>query len=303
MSSDTFQRLLTEYEAALRWFEALGGSTAHSRFFRYLHSLRDLIRTRSTRDPLSVGRVPEIINAFLEASNFVHMYWIFSEPKYSAYVRERLQVVSGPQFYRDENASSSNRPRNLAFELTVASRFVAGGIELVDDIVSDVVLRTPANTILVECKRPSRIEAIERNYVDAARQLRKRFLQMGDPAVRGIVALDLSRAVNVKGSVLTVPRSEMLHDILIGKLTEILLSHHTVWAKRKDPRTIGVYVQIGTVAFAPLSNPSILNAQFCRLGKVAPNEEYGVADLLCLEQIQGAIEQCGLLFNHWSYLR
>ena len=111
--------------------------------------------------------------------------------------KKKLQVVlNGPDLPSDEDANSSHA-RNTMFELNLAARLQRAGLSV--DISGDADLDFTCAGLqwFGECKRPYKIETIEKNMSTACEQLGKR-LSGSRLAARGLLAISISRPLSTR---------------------------------------------------------------------------------------------------------
>lgn len=195
---------LAAYEEALNWIHDIGVtmspssrlSSYRSCFERFVAAFITREQTLSEKELEVIGA--DIINAFYEANEIVAIHKSFkgTDP---THLRSKIQdIVSGPVSGAAENmASSSNRARNVSFELYAASLFQAAGMAIDFSGIADAQFAAGRYTYYLECKRPQNEDRVEKNIKTANGQFRRRFLQ--NPEIinkRGVLALSFSKVVN-----------------------------------------------------------------------------------------------------------
>ena len=103
-----------------------------------------------------------------------------------------FDALQGPEHAKDETATS-NAARNLFFELRVLTLCVKAGLKAEARLHPDVRVWVDGYPVHVECKRIFAGSNIKNLVTSARNQLRKQITE--DPAVIGVIALDLSRLV------------------------------------------------------------------------------------------------------------
>jgi hypothetical protein len=128
-------------------------------------------------------------------------------------VQKKLNIaLQGPALPVEEG-TNSNHPRNTMFELSLAARLYRAGIAV--DIGGDADLAFTYNGLrwFGECKRPYKVETIERNLSEACCQLRER-LSSSSLAVSGLLAISVSRPIATKAAYLEYTSEVELRRVL-----------------------------------------------------------------------------------------
>lgn len=159
-------------------------------------------------------------------------------------------AASGPELTRAENPKrSTNRPRNILFELTIAATLVSAGFTL--EPAGDCDLRTSfeGRPVLIECKRPQWSNNVERAIKDGMGQLQKR-LATGPAGRFGILALCVSKVLTAGTHVIRVPTREDIRSEILSAENNFVRRHGLVWIRKAPPNVIAVIIHIGAVGIA-----------------------------------------------------
>lgn len=204
MPRQSFETIRDSLDAALEFCRSLGLSPDASRFTEYRNRLDHLIRVaRLHRHGIAVGQSVEeelrdrgldYIVAITESTEFgdVLPFLQKCEPEV---VRPKLQaVLSGPILPTDED-TASNLSRNVLFELNLAARLERAGFEPVLGEHPDVACEVKGKRLYFACKRPFAGDRVPRLINRARKQLAADI--GGHPGVRGVVAVSLSKVLNV----------------------------------------------------------------------------------------------------------
>jgi hypothetical protein len=198
-ASGTFEELLIALECAACWMHSLGIDVRAGRVGRYVDELQQLVAALKRKEVAAItSRMQAINTALYEANEIVQIHRGLGSGDYDDVLRERLRrASSGPTSYADENLSSGNLPRNVAFELVMAERLSSGGLQPLFSY-DDVAVDTGSRMLLVECKRMQSAtqRALRRNLRDAERQLLRCYRSNADTRLRGVVAIDLTKSTN-----------------------------------------------------------------------------------------------------------
>jgi hypothetical protein len=173
-----YSNLPSELQAATQWLDRLGIAYSATRFGNYKKTLNKLESARLAG--INLYDAASELSAFaslFEANELVTIHQCLADKRLDTYLRPKLkELVSGPYSYVDENASSSNKARNIGFELAVIARLSAAGLAIRQDGgISDVVAQLGSTPVIVECKRPQSEVGIPRAIADARYQLAKRY--------------------------------------------------------------------------------------------------------------------------------
>lgn len=283
----TFEQIFLKLQAAVAWLQALNVRIEGTRFAHYVRSLEALVQAHRTSDyePMG-GRLTEIMNALYEAQELAMIHDAFGA-SHGDYVAKRLlSLSSGPSHQLDESGSS-NAPRNLAFELLIAARLQLGGLTLLGHLPTDVAAQMSKHSILIECKRPQSMEAVQRNIKRAAEQLRDKYKSADRLGYRGVIALDLTKALqpefagamfDEESDVAPILRSRV--DALLDELLPLMLS------KAKSQKTIAYAVRLSAMLMPRSPSGSMIYAQ-----------QYGMRVLDCPERSRQLARELGAVFR------
>jgi hypothetical protein len=264
-----------EYEEALNWIHSLGVamnpssrlSSYKSCFERFVSAFLRKDQVYSEMEMKRIGA--EIINAFYEANEVVVIYKVFraSDPEH---LKLKIkEIVSGPVNGAAENmAASSNRARNISFELYAASIFHAAGMGIDFSSIADAQFNAGRYTYYLECKRPQNTDRVEKNIKSANIQFRKRFSQR--PEIinkRGILALSFSKIVNPNYQVFQFNTFEDAEQFLKPKILRVG-AQYSDYIKNKIDRkvvlwagftSIPVIVRESGMDFSIYKSPMLVN--------------------------------------------
>jgi hypothetical protein len=164
-------------------------------------------------------------------------------------ILDRLKTVAGgPDSYNRENPSSSNRPRNTAFELLVAAHCAAGGLPLLFDVGTvDVATTAGRRTILIECKRPHSMSGLASLLTAGDKQLARMYQKPSRLRYRGVVAIDLTRVMNPAFKIETAGSYEELQTRLSRRLDEFNKENESIWKTVRRPKTIAIILRFSTL--------------------------------------------------------
>jgi len=128
----------TRLQAATEWLTSLGIAHEPMRLGDYRRSIEALTRAQD-RSTVLRQQLPDINNAIYEAFELIDIHQSLAGKCDDAIASHLKQVASGPVAYAEENpATSSNRARNIGFELGVMAYLVQAGLSLHFTSAADV---------------------------------------------------------------------------------------------------------------------------------------------------------------------
>lgn len=250
MKITPFTEINEDIEKAADWLNDMGLNFLKTRIGEYRKNVGILVDLHEKGNYEEMNRLyPTLVNSLYEASEWMKIYRGLGFLQNQSLVKKLRDFLKGPEWVIDEKISSaSNRPRNIAFELLIASGIATNGIEPDFTTHSDIAFPLESKNILVECKRPQSLSAIDKNIKLAAKQLKRRFQSNIRPNVRGIVAVDISKVGNPDFKILETPNTESLNSYLMATVTSFIDSFGYIWNRIKHRKIIGLLVRFSGVA-------------------------------------------------------
>ena len=223
-SDFSYGELDTQLTAAIEWLLSLGTRIESTRIQRYRKSMDDLLRLYDANDyQEGERRRPEFVNLLLEAHELLELHRGLAGITIPDTLLSRLRMLSrGPDSYAEENPASGNAGRNAGFELMVASLVAQAGLPVESIGTTDVSTTIGNKRIAIECKRPHSEGSVERNRDKAFKQLKKKYSGLDGAHTRGIVALDLTRAVSPDFAFRRYTETEELQEWLNETMASLL---------------------------------------------------------------------------------
>jgi len=211
-SSESFAALSERFEAIVASLAAQGVTVPNTRIDRYRRYLLDLVARASDvslvnewsqlSDNERVIRTRKALSVLFELQELDLICRDSIPARRSEVLNVIRRIAQGPDGYEEERATSTF-PRDLLFELQVARVFASAGLTTLNLPPADLALEVNNRYIVVECKRPQSERGIVRKLRQGFTQVRRRIKERPGSRIRGIVALDLSKAIN--------PRFDQLH--------------------------------------------------------------------------------------------
>jgi hypothetical protein len=223
-----FAEILQKLDETLEFCNSLGlsGIVKESRFVQYRQHIDSLVQILASRRPGE--SLPTDVHEQLRTN---HLRYVISltesfelvltlpylktvDPKIA---RQKLKkVLAGPFLPTDED-QNSNEARNLLFELNLASKLAATGLEPKIGESADIEVVVQEKQLLIECKRPLTQSGVIKCIKDARDQINSR-LQKKPPGSRGVIALSMSKAFNPEHNFLLYSEESSAKELLGERL-------------------------------------------------------------------------------------
>jgi|SRR5580658_133747 hypothetical protein len=247
-SSVGFSDLADRLNEAVSWLGRFGIQVERGRLGAYRKAINELVtlvaKKSSERRP---ALFPKSANDLFEANEIATIHAAFADGRHDDFVRERLQAFAGgPLRYVDEDpSSSSNRPRDLAFELLVGARLIASGLQLEAAGLADVSATVGLQRLIFECKRPQSEKRIERRAIEARDQLLER---CRDASSVGVIAIDTTKLTNPDFRVLTGVSSVEGTRRLGAHLADFYRQRLHLWQRVASRRVVALLLRVSILA-------------------------------------------------------
>ena len=248
--SSSFQLSLNQLQEALSWLQGLGIRTKSTRLDAYLQTMKRMIDVVASVDVKTADNELETyVNALFEVHEFLEIYHGLGDGSYDSDLIDYLNDVrAGPVYAKQENVSSGNRPRNLAFELLMNSRFSRGGLAPNLSSNADAECSIGGNTVVIECKRPSSVRQIERRIDEAHQQLAKHYESRRTAGLRGAIAIDISKIANPKQLSMRYESATDVNAQMEGILDAFDDQYCDALQRKMHKKTIGAFVRMAAMA-------------------------------------------------------
>lgn len=280
MSVPAIVRMRDRFQEALFWVESNGIRVSSTRFAQYLVVLDTAIaepdREARTDDPL----FEKVMEAFDSGAELIYLHRFLGAETGEPFRQRLREFVKGPGLQREEDArTSSNRARNLGFELYFGAQLVRAGFRV--EFTPEVDVRVVSPRIEVQCKRPQSARKVRSSLRDACRQLST--LCIADGSI-GIIALSISKVVHQGKKFLHVGAMSDLNRAFPDLMQQFCARHHTAWQTPSFASVSGVWLHYsGMVAIA--GGPTFIRAAFDRVViKPNPGERYREAGVQMLAE-------------------
>lgn len=250
--TNSYRELANGINEACEWLSDHGLDYPRTRvgeYKRHLNEMADYWDQNKIEDLLRLHDFPTLMNSCHEASELSYIFKGLA-PYYDLSITNKLQeFIKGPASSKKENASSTNRGRNIAFELYMAARFAAAGFTIDLTKEADVIVYTQNHKVFVECKRPQKIHQVNSNIKGALSQLEQRYPTAKNPELaRGIIAVAIGKVFNPDMLFMQAETLEVLTENLSLINKRFIDRFEPKWRNPSDGRTIGTLVYLGIPA-------------------------------------------------------
>ena len=255
----TYRDVANDLDRAVAWLESLGFPVAPTRvgdYHRHLNGIADALDNGTLESLLQKEGTQDLINSLFECTELRQIYQLL-EPIADPELAARLgSFIKGPTAYRDErSSSSSNRARNIGFELSLGAQLLNSGISVEFHPDGDLRFHHDGYEVFIECKRPQVEHQVNSRVKDALRQLETRYRKAADPAkARGLVAVSATKIINPFGNYYRTASRATLDAGLSGALQKFIDDHGRKWQSPSDPRTLGCIVEFRAFVFVESEN-------------------------------------------------
>jgi hypothetical protein len=248
------EHVLAEFDAALQWLTSLSIRVDSTRLAHYRGGLEALSRAIDRGDPTGVLKqsVPsDWGNTALEAIELIPIYRAFgkrTDPEIASRLR---QIVSGPLAYPDESEStSSDRARNIAFELHLGALLALSNFDVSFTDEGDLYTNYRGRRVFIECKRPWSERKIEKRVKEAYKQIRCRYKgACVPPNSRGLIGISITKLANPDGKRLYAASYNEAVDKVRSEVDDFIARRRELWRSRSDRRSVGAIIQYRKLVF------------------------------------------------------
>lgn len=248
-TSKTYDALASEFQSALAWLSGVGVSYERTRIGEYERAIDALVASFKASDFDTIrADLLRILTALFEIHDLIDVHKILAG-RFDSEIHQHINTfATGPIHLMDENpATSSNKARNIAFELVLMAKLANAGIPLDFSIKTDVAAIFDKHSLLFECKRPQSISSLEKRIKDAFQQLENKYRSPQRLRHRGIVALDISKLINPDFLLYIQDDANALNAGLSQIIDDFIVKHEHLWQKQRNKKTIGVLIRLSVM--------------------------------------------------------
>lgn len=240
----TLREIAEDFESAVAWVESVGFGVNRGRIAEYRKTITDLSNGFDVNGWGSLddkGHRDRICVALLEVRELVSIHRGLASTDDTTATAGLKHYLKGPFLPTNEFVhNSSNRPRNVGFELYLNALFAYAGFRPTYGTNADLSFGYADQTFFVEAKRPSNAGAAEGVIRDANKQLSQRLKGLRSDQAKGLIALDLTKVINPESKVMPVLDEDHLYNLMYNEDKRQIESLTPCWHKGCHPRTIGV---------------------------------------------------------------
>ena len=262
-SSKKYAVLANELHAALAWLHELGVSYARTRVGEYCRALDVLIASfqKSNFDAMR-NELLRFVTALFEIHDLIDIHKSLAG-QFDNELRQHVEALArGPISYTEENsATSSNRARNIAFELVTMAKLVNAGIPLDFSIKTDVAAVLDKRSLLFESKRPQSLASLEKRVKDAFAQLEAKYRSPQRLRHRGLIAIDISKLINPRFHLYVQEDADAIDAGLSQIVDDFIAKHEHVWQTQRNKKTIGVMLRMTVMGVNRARNEMFTHCQ------------------------------------------
>lgn len=240
----TIPELTSNFEAALKWVHSVGFPVERGRladYRRILKKLNDEFDVHGWGGGEGQAHMKDLCTVLLEVREIVSIYRGLSIDSQPDGLDEIRHYVKGPFRSVDESPrNSSNRPRNVGFELYLTALCAYAGLKPIYETDADLSFRHGGYTYFIEAKRPMYSHSMHAVIKDANKQLTRRLSGGKDGQARGLIALDLSKVINPHDKVMPVLDTAHLDRLMNAEAANRIEELNSEWHKNRAAGTVGV---------------------------------------------------------------
>ena len=191
------KELALDFNAAVDWVASVGFPIERGRIAEYrkiLTKVADRFEVHRWDDFADQEYAKQVCTVLLEIRELVSIHRGLSDISDPTDLHAMRHFLKGPFSSTDESVNnSSNRPRNIGFELYLTALFAYAKMMPSYGTDADLCFKHNDHTFFVEAKRPMFFHSINAAIKDANKQLTRRLEGTKSTMARGLIALDLSK--------------------------------------------------------------------------------------------------------------
>lgn len=281
------KELAFDFNAAVDWVASVGFPIERGRIAEYrkiLTKVADRFEVHRWDDLEDQEYAKRVCTVLLEIRELVSIHRGLLDISDPTDLHAMRHFLKGPFSPADESVNnSSNRPRNIGFELYLTALFAYAKMMPIYGTDADLCFKHNDHTFFVEAKRPMFSHSINAAIKDANKQLTRRLENTQSTMVRGLIALDLSKIINPRDKVMPVRDTHHLDQLMNGETQLQINALARYWHKGRNGKTVGVLLhfrlltQFGPngdlntvrwISFVQFSNDDALSGLYTKLQDV-----------------------------------
>ncbi|MFA0919849.1 MULTISPECIES: hypothetical protein [Pseudomonas syringae group] len=236
--------LALDFNAAVDWVSSAGFPVERGRIAEYrkiLIRLAERFEVHRWDDLKDQDFAKQVCTVLLETRELVSIHRGLSSVSDPTDLHTIRLFLKGPFSPINETAkNSSNRPRNIGFELYLTALFAYAKMTPIYGTDADLCFKHNTATFFVEAKRPMFSHSINAAIKDANKQLKRRLEGTQNALAKGLIALDLSKVINPKDKVMPVRDTYHLDQLMNGETKRQINALARYWHINRSDNTVGV---------------------------------------------------------------
>jgi len=247
--SNSFSDVESQFETALAWLSEHKVNFDPTRLGHYRVLVSDLVKRHTASDFTHIEQhEDDFYGVLFEAHEIIEIHRGLRDLHVPGLPQRLKMLAEGPKRRQDEAASrASIIGRNTAFELLVASRYGAGGLEPDLSRIGDVGLSISGKFVVTECKRPSSRKKILENFQKAIKQCHDRIRNSASSSASGIAALDFSWVANPDSKTLYFPNALAIEQTLASIANSFVSEFAPQLNLEKERKILGILVRFASL--------------------------------------------------------
>jgi hypothetical protein len=244
VNQHTLREIADDYEAAVVWVASIGFPVERGRLAEYRRTITHLatdVAANGWGDLNDDKHRERVCTALLEVRELVSIHRGLATVLDSEATKGIHHYLKGPFSPTNELAhNSSNRPRNIGFELYLNALFAFAGFRPTYGSAADLSFVHMDQTYFIEAKRPTNANAAKGLISDANGQLYRRLKNLHSHGAKGFIALDLTKVINPQNKIMPVFDEEHLYKLMFNEDKRQIDALRSFWHSGRHPRVVGV---------------------------------------------------------------
>jgi hypothetical protein len=277
LTTKSYTAIYEELEECLRWLSGIGVEYFNTRIQKYKRDVNELIDTYnsgSINSPINPDWFSKMVNSLYETGRLINIHQGLKDFIISDELKQKIRIfIKGPEFASSEKPTAGSQiPRDIAFELLMASVFNRAQFKIDFHTEADLRATFGNETLYLECKRPRAGHSVHSNVKHAASQLRRRYkTSENSDSVSGIIALSIDKIIYPTDGMLVANSEDVLDKRISGEAESFVYNYGGNWNRIPEAQTIGVIVLIQTIAV--IENQKMLtNCNFLGANHIVPSD-------------------------------
>lgn len=242
-----YAEIIADLEAFERYLQSIGIRNGPDRLRRIITKLHEIESARVQGTLAVLHRRPDVVDlvwSLVEGQEFADIFQGIRD--YDPVIVKSLmqKVLKGP-LHPLQETYRSNLGRNTTFELRLGAALRRVGATVALGQRADLCIDHGGVHVYVECKRPFSEQGIRQNIVKARAQLQQRFRSDPHPVTVGLVAISVSKALNIGSKMFLVNDAQSVHD-LTNDVQRLHKLYGGGYDRLVDLRLIGILYHVFT---------------------------------------------------------